>query len=208
MVTVSSTNQTLAQNYFATKQRTPYYEIRYITDCCPQDGWAEIHPFTDEEMAQLLALREKYGHKEFINHLEEVFDEDRLCDLVSGEIIDLDLDNPQYCYNFTCHEISSEGVTKRKIEVALSDSTYQRLLALHLHDKYMNINRLKYADKELYDTLTFFIDLRYVDDEGYYQGFNPYTVTMDELKEDAAKIIATNAECFNDDPWMVCYPLY
>ena len=59
MTTINPAFITLAQNYLATKERTPHYEIRSISDCCPADGWCNLQSFSDEEMTQLLALREK-----------------------------------------------------------------------------------------------------------------------------------------------------
>ena len=93
MTTINPTYITLAQNYLKTKERTPHYEIRSISDCCPADGWCNLESFSDEDMAKLLALREKYGKEDFFNHLDEVFDEDTLHDMIYGsETIGLDLD--------------------------------------------------------------------------------------------------------------------
>ena len=57
--------------------------------------------------SQLLALREKYGKNEFYNHLDEVFDEDTLHDMIYGsEVISFDLDNEYYMYSFAYHQIT------------------------------------------------------------------------------------------------------
>jgi hypothetical protein len=111
MATINPTFITLAQNYLATKEHTPHYEIRTISDCCPADGWSNMRSFSEEEMTQLLALREKYGNEEFFNHLDEIFDEDTLYDMVYGsEVIGLDLDNKNYTYTFAYHKITDKGV--------------------------------------------------------------------------------------------------
>ena len=100
MTTISPTFITLAHNYLATKERTPHYEIRSISDACPADGWCNLVSFSDEDMAKLLTLREKYGKEELFNHLDEIFDEDTILDLFYGsEIISLDLDYAHFKYN-------------------------------------------------------------------------------------------------------------
>ncbi len=112
MTTINPAFISLAQNYLATKERTPHYEIRSISGCCPADGWCNLQSFSEEEMTQLLALRDKYGNEEFFNHLDEIFDEDTLHDMVYGsEVISFDLDNEYYMYSFAYHQITDNGVT-------------------------------------------------------------------------------------------------
>jgi hypothetical protein len=207
MTTINPAFITLAQNYLATKERTPHYEIRSISDCCPADGWCNLQSFSKEEMAQLLALREKYGKEEFYNHLDEVFDEDTLHDLIYGsEVISFDLDNEYYMYSFAYHQITDKGVTSGKVKLHLEDDTYVRLLALHLGDKDLTINSLRYADKNLYELVTSGIDYNFCYD-GIYEVCNPYTVTMDEIKADAQKIREQNSEKFADKHGIVGYSI-
>ena len=194
----------LAQNYLANKQRTVYYNVHYITDCCPADGWSSLVSFTDEEKQQIDSLVVKYGKKDFFNHLDEIFDDERLYEIAPGEIVDFDIDTHYYLYSFTCHKISDEGVEKQEVKVNLTDETYLQLLELHLEDRFMNINRLKYADRALYDIVMRGVDSSFCD-EDYYMSLYPYAVTMDELKADAAKIIEQNPEISSDYLGIVMY---
>ena len=205
MNTINPTFITLAQNYLSTKERTPHYEIRSISDCCVAEGWCNLQSFSDEEMAKLYALREKYGKEEFFNHLDEVFDEDTLHDMIYGsEVVDFDLDTEYFKYAFTYHQITDKGVTSGKIQINLGDETYVRLLALHLENKDLTINSLRYADRNLYELLTHCVDYHFCYDDEYYVS-SPYTITMDEAREDAQKIREQYPEMFSDMHGMVGY---
>ena len=205
MTTINPAFITLAQNYLATKERTPHYEIRSISDCCPADGWCNLQSFSKEEMAQLLALREKYGKDGFYNHLDEVFDEDTMHDMIYGsEVISFDLDNEYYMYSFAYHQITDKGVTSGKVKLHLEDETYVRLLALHLENKDLTINSLRYADKNLYEVVNRGVDYHFCYDDGYYVR-DPYTITMDEIKADAQKIREQHPEKFANMHEMVSY---
>lgn len=207
MTTINSTYITLAQNYLATKERTPHYEIRYITDCCPADGWSALEAFTNDEKAKLVELRGKYGKDDFFNHLEEIFDEDRLDEVVPGEIFDIDLETPHYVYEFTYHKVTDDGMKTGTLKINLNDETYTELLARHLDDSHLHINSLRYADRKLYDILTSYLDNSFCYD-GFYDGFYPYTVTMDELKSDAQKIREQHPDEFMDLSCITGYFVY
>jgi hypothetical protein len=208
MTTINPAFITLAQNYLATKERTPHYEIRSISDCCPADGWCNLQSFSDEEMAQLLALREKYGNEDFFNHLDEVFDEDTLHDMIYGsEAISFDLDNEYYMYSFTYHQITPKGVDTGTVKINLMDETYIRLLTHHLEDKDMNINSLRYADRDLYDVVMRGIDGNFCYDDLYMVRY-PYTITMDEALADAQKIREQHPGKFENDHGMAGYFIY
>lgn len=205
MTTINPAFITLAQNYLATKERTPHYEIRSISDCCPADGWCNLRSFSKEEMTQLLALRDKYGKEEFYNYLDEVFNEDTLHDMIYGsETISFDLDNEYYMYSFAYHQITDKGVTSGDVKLHLEDETYVRLLALHLENKDLTINSLRYADKNLYEVVTRGVDYHFCYDDGYYVR-DPYTITMDEIKADAQKIRKQDPERFANMHEMVSY---
>ena len=205
MTTINSTYITLAQNYLATKKRTPHYEIRSISDCCPADGWCNLVSFSDEEMTKLLALREKYGKDDFFNHLDEVFDEDTLHDMIYGsETIGFDLDTEYYMYGFTYHQITPRGVVTGKVKINLWDETYVRLGAHHLENKDLTINSLRYADKDLYDIVTRGVDQNFCYD-GIYEVCDPYTITMDEARADAQKIREQHPDKFANTHGMVGY---
>ena len=195
MAAINSIYKAMAQDFLSTKVRAPYYEIRSISDCCPVDGWSSLEPFSEEEMEKLLALREKYGREEFFNHLDEVFDEDTICDLAPGYIIDIDLDTEYYMYSFRYHQITDRGVVSGTVKINLTDETYIKLLAMHLDNKDLNINNLRYADKYLYDVVMHGVDGNFCYD-GIYEVADPYTVTMDEIRADAQKVREQHPEKF------------
>ena len=188
MNVINLTFITLAQNYLATKERVPHLEIRSISDDCPADVWCDLNSFSEKELEQLFALREKYGEKDFINHLNEIFDEDTLCDMTYGtDIVSFDLDTEYFMYSFKYHQITENGVYTGNVKINLTDETYVRLLALHLYDKDLNINSLRYADKNLYDIIIREVDQHFWYDDMYIVS-SPYTITMDEVRADAQKI--------------------
>ena len=194
----------MANNFLASKKRTPHYEITYITDCCPMEGWHSLESFTEEEMDKIRALRDKYGKEEFFKHLDEVFDEDSLYEICPGEIIDFDIDTIYYTYNFTCHQVTPKGILPKTVKLHLTDETYLALLQEHLKDKDMNFNRLRYANKELHEIVRHGVDSCFLDD-GFYEAFYPYAVTMDEIKADAEKIKIAHPEHFADKFSIKCY---
>ena len=156
-------------------------------------------------MTKLIALREKYGKDDFFNHLEEVFDEDTLHDMIYGsEVISFDLDTEYYMYNFVYHQITPNGLVTGKVKINLYDETYVRLLAHHLENKDLTINSLRYADEELYNIVTHGVDCNFCYDD-IYEVRDPYTITMDEVKADAQKIREQNPDKFKNDFGTVGY---
>lgn len=208
MATINPNYLTLAQNYLATKERTPHYEVRYTDDASvlPAEGWCNLKSFSEEEIAQLLALREKYGKAEFFNHLDEIFDEEALYDIAPGDIFYIDLDSKYYMYSFTCHQLTDDGVKTRSVEINLTDETYVKLLALHLKDNGLNINKLKYADKELFEIVTRGVDCHFCDDLAYIALY-PYVITMDEIQADAQKVREQHPAMFDDKCFLVGYTM-
>ena len=108
MIAIKSDYITMAKNYLSSKKRTPHFEIRYINDCCPMDGWSTLEPFSEEEIESLVKLREKYGNDDFVHHLEEVVEEDTLHDIALSEVIYIDLETHYYMYNFKYHQITDK----------------------------------------------------------------------------------------------------
>ena len=205
MTTIRPDYIAMAQNFLATKKRIPHYEIRSISDCCPADGWCNLVSFTEDEMKKLLALREKYGKDDFFNHLDEVFDEDTIHDMVYGsEIISFDLDTEYYMYSFVYHQIKPQGVVTGNVKINLMDETYVRLLAHHLENKDLTINSLRYADKDLFDIVTRGVDCNFCCDD-IYEVSDPYTITMDEARVDAQKIREQNPNSLWDNRGIVGY---
>lgn len=133
-----------------------------------------------------------------------MFDEDTLHDLAPGEVIDFDLDTRYYMYDFKYHQITDKGVRTGTAKLNLTDETYVKLLAMHLENKDLNINNLRYADKTLYETITRGVDICFCYD-GIYEVCEPYTVTMDEIRADAQNIREQNLNTYFDMHGIVGY---
>ena len=191
----------LAKEFFAKKERKAVYELTAYCDDDQQE-YGYFHELSDDELAALRALRDKYGNEEFVKHLDEVFkDPDVLFDLSYGdEIISFNIDTPYYQYNFSRHELQDGKLHEYKMKIRLSDKMYIYLLALCLDDPTINMNKLKYVDDVAYYTIMRQVDAHLCDD-GFFIGDYPYLVTMDELKADAQKLFEANPE-FIRDPYI------
>ena len=189
----------MAKKYLESKDRTVYLQIRYYDDTYLTEECGYLHAFSNEELAKLRELCNKYGEKDFYNHLDEAFDQDTVDDIVMDEIVGFDLDTYNYMYRFTCHQITDNGVRAHRMMVNLTDEEYIQLLALHLEHKNMNLNKLRYTDKELYEAVVGAVDHNFdIHDLGDID--YPYAITMDEVIEDAQKIRGQNPEMFQDLP--------
>ena len=183
-----------AREFYATKKRTEFYQVTANDDNCGEAIYE--HHFNDDQMKALHALEEKYGPMVWVKHLDEVFtDPDELHDLTCGEeVLGLNLDLPIYKYRFVRQELRGDQLKAVDIYVELEDEEYIRLLTLMLQDRDLNMNALKYADKELYEKIVREVDMKHVDDFGQYSVLYPYMITMDEVKEDVAEIRAAHPE--------------
>lgn len=189
----------LAKKFLAGKPRKNYYEVLATDENC--QTWRFLQELGSDTVKELRALREKYGNEGFVGHLDEVFTNiDEVHDLSGGcEIVDINLDKPLYQYYFARHEMEDDGSLHRAVSlVELSDEEYIRLVAYCLQDKGMNINKLRYADKALHATIVKEVDY-YLCDDDFYIGARPYLITMDEIKEDVASILAQHPELSQDD---------
>lgn len=180
----------LAIEFLATKERKNYYCFTVI-----EEGYygelACYNQLPDNEVAQLRALQDKYG-KEFVEHLEEVYDDpDIIHDLSGGnEIIDIDLDNIIHMYVFKIHELKPDGtIYVHSCLINLKDEEYARLLAWHLYDEHLTINILRQRDDNLYSVIMRGVDQYFVDDDEFLMVDNPYVPTLDEAKADTETII-------------------
>lgn len=209
METIKSMYREMVQNYLSTKTREAFYWVCYPDEFNPDSDCSSLYPFSNEEIASLKALREKYGKDEFFRHLEEVFDEDTLHDLGAEEITGIILDYPSYRYKFVCHSITDKGLYSSPLRIEMSDETYVKMLELLLWDKDMNLNILKYVDESLYRVLSSNIDDTFRDELGAYSIPHPFAITFDELKEDAQKIREQYPDKFKKDtPARLYNPLY
>ena len=193
--TENSTLAQLAKEYLNNKKRTVHYAVEaFDDDYCLVVTY--LQPFTDEEIEGLRELMNKYGD-DYTKHLIEVFkDEDYVHDLsVGDEIIRIDLDTPHYMCQFKTHKLLEDGTLySSELLLELSDDDYLHLLMLHLQYDGMNMNQLRYGDRELYDKLQITIDYHQsVEDIGICISC-PYLVTMDEIRADADLVKAAHPE--------------
>ena len=180
----------LANEFLSTKERKNYYDFEAIDEEC----WENViyaNALSDDEVAQLRTLKEKFG-KKFVEHLDEVYDDpDIIHDLTCGcEIVDIDLDHVAHRYACKIHELKPDGtISTYNQDVELSDDQYSKLLAWHLFDVHLTINTLRHRDNDLYLAVMRGIDNYYYQIEGYYWVDNPYVATLDEAKADADTIM-------------------
>lgn len=184
----------LAKKFLAGKERRNYYEILALDESNLEEV-RFLQEFSNDELVNLCSLREKYGKNDFIKHLDEVYaDPDEIRDLAcGGDILELNLDKPYHQYRFAQHELRGDTILRTEVLVELTDEEYIRLLSYSIEDKYMNANKLRYADRALHRKVTREVDHCLCDD-GFFMGCNPYLITMDEAREDADKVLAENPE--------------
>ena len=179
-----------AKKFLAGKERKKYCEIFVLNDDTMEE-LCFLQEMNEKEIQALRDLRDKYGKDNFIMHLDEVYTEpDQIHDLTCGcEILGMNIDTPCHQYTFSRCELVKGELVKHKCLVELSDEAYIRLLSYCLEDRSMNLNKLRYADKNIYSTIVHNID-SYLCDDGFFMGDYPYLITMDEVKEDADKILS------------------
>lgn len=185
----------VAKEFLANKNRKACYDVKaYNESFCDEDCF--VQEFDEDELTALKSLREKYGKDDFCKHLEEVFtDEDELYDLSCGEeIIDIDLDRPNYQYRFSRYDLVNGVLQRTEMKLVLNDNHYLSLLKLCIEDKGMNMNKLRFADKSLYDLISHYIYWALCDEDRFYSMDWPFLIVMDEIMEDADKIAKEHPE--------------
>ena len=182
----------LANEFLTKKVRKNYYEFKVIQEPIA-DYVFILNELSDKDVERLRELKEKY-QETFVDHLNEALDEDTIDDLDYGdELVDIDLDNVQHQYRFIVHHLKSDGIVRSYCRlVTLTDEEYARLLAWHVLDNHLIINTLRYRDSNLYNRILRGVDLYYWEDCIAIMEDDPYLVTMDEAKADAAMIVKEN----------------
>lgn len=187
-------NQIVAasRKVLAEKTRKNYYEIITWDEESSQEIRL-LEEFNEKELDALRKLREKYGKKDFAKHLDEVFaDPDVLSDLGGGQdIVDIDLDTIYHQYRFSGHKLAGNQLYSHESWVEMTDEQYIQLLSLCVRDSGMNVNKLKYADIDLYNLIVRGVD-SYLVYDGFYTSDAPYLITMDEINEDVVKVLEIN----------------
>jgi hypothetical protein len=182
----------LASEFLPKKERKNYFEFKVI-----EEPFAEyvcyLNELSNEEVERLRELKAKY-QEAFVEHLSEALDEDAIDGLNCGdELVDIDLDYVQHQYRFKVHHLYQDGTVRSYDRmVTLTDEEYARLLAWHVFDNHLVINTLRYRDSSLYNWILRGVDLYYWEDGIAITQDDPYLVTMDEAKADAAMIVKEN----------------
>ena len=180
----------LAQEFLQTKERENYYGFKSYDEESDKE-YIVLNKLDEDEFSAFLALREKYG-KGFEMHLDEICDDpDYIHDFTGGaEICEIDLDKVWHMYGFTLHELQSDGTLRHNhSKIDLKDDEYARLIAWHLYDKDLTINRLRYHDRNLYETIMNGADRKYSYDLDFFEATEPFLVTLDEAKADAELLV-------------------
>lgn len=196
----------ICKQYLDAKTRPAWYEITAVN--CLMQEVCFLDSFANEDVCALKSLREKYGAQEFVKHLEEVFDDPSVIrDLTGGlEIVGIDLDVPCYKYKFGLHELTSSGkLYQSVVELVLSDDSYLELLRAIVSDAHMNMNSLKYANRALFDRLSYQLDSTKVDDSCFSCKY-PYIVTFDEANNDVEQILKQHPDLAPDPKCYLQYP--
>lgn len=184
-----------AREYLSRKDRKPSLEIKCSDDEC-QAPCGQLCQFTYDQVEKLKVLRSRYGAKNYLDFLEDVFpDHDDIPEvLLDDNIVCINLDTLYYEYKFAIHELRGDKLEKQIVKVEMTDDEYVRLLALCIEDGHMNFNVLKYADKGLYSKLGLQIDgwVSYLPDD--FSVMYPFLVTMDEVKHDADQVAKIHPE--------------
>lgn len=184
---------------------TKHNRIAYATSVYDEDDasyYQILSELDEEERTTVLALREKYGEEDFMNHMEEC---DYLIDIPDGlDILKVDLDTPHYLYNFQIREYNQETNSFESCHnlIEVDNDTYAKMLTYSLMDSIRSIMDVRRYDKELYDDIMEKAMFQYT---SWYDGYGrkPFVVTLDELEEDRAKLlqdekIATLVKEIND----------
>ena len=194
----------LAKEYFSKKDRVKSYPVSIYT-LSDVDGIKDcIMRFDDETIQKFEMLRDKYKEecKDIIpgEYLDECLSPEEYEKIFGeGEVDTIDLDNPVYEYNFAICVLKDNNLERHACCYAcLADESYIRILALCLQDKHMNLNKLRYADRDLYDTITYMLDVNYFKapepTSPWYAGKYPYIVLLDEAHNDAEQIANAHPE--------------
>lgn len=194
MEIINNEIEKLARKLLAEKSRKNYYEVIALDEDILEER-RFLHEIDDEHIKEFCNLREKYGEEEFVKHLGEVItDAAELHDFSFGcEVLKFNIDSPYHQYSFGCHELVGESLCKKDVLVEMDDEAYVQLLVLCVEDKDMNVNKLRYANEDLYRLVVREVDGYFCDDLCYC-GQHPYLITMDEIREDANRILAERPE--------------
>lgn len=178
-----------AMDFLSKKPRKNYYRVHYLDDNLNENYYLQY--MTDEEVKFFDELKNMYGSYNIDELLDEYQEKLPNYDewFIGQHIMGIDTEVAYHHYSFTCHELhDDEKLSHYEVLVELSDVEYIDLLTLCIMDPHMNMNKLRYANKQLHDKITTGVD-SYQVDEILFIGSNPYLITMDEVKSDAAQIV-------------------
>jgi hypothetical protein len=175
--------------FLSNKKRTVYTEFKVFGE--EYGDLRNLVALSDAQKQGILALREKYGEKDYLEHMSEVItDADELHDMCLGyELESIDLDTPHYKYRFCRHEMEEDGhLSVHEMWIEMTDEEYSDLLSLCVIHRGLTLNKLHYYHRSLYEALVCRIESSLTDLDGDYMYDHPYLVTMDEVTEDAKQV--------------------
>jgi hypothetical protein len=176
--------------FLSNKERTVYTEFTVFGE--EYGDLRSLVALSEAQKQGILALREKYGEKDYLEHMSEVItDADELYDMCLGyELESIDLDTPYYQYRFSRHEMEEDGhLSVHEMWIEMSDEEYNELLSLCVIHRGLTLNKLHYCHRSLYEALVCRIESSLQDLEGFFMCDCPYLVTMDEAMEDAKQVL-------------------
>ena len=195
--------QELAKSYLAKKDRVNYYETSSYSDFTDENVGMLVE-LSDEEVSKIRDLKARYG-KDFVNHLDDVFDVEGVASdmFYTEERLDIDLDFVYHQYRFTLSEVDGDKVSSRQVLIQLSDEEYTKLLAWHLYDSHLVINTLFYRDENLARRIMREA-MRYKCDDDAPLLSHPFVIVMDEALADTDQIRQSNG-IKKDDGYLMLY---
>lgn len=192
MITYYSTKQIREKTtaYLASLNLPTYYWIEAKDD--EFDLCIFLHKFSKEDIVGIMALKEKYGEYDYINHLIEYYqDPDLIHDIAPGcEILGIILDRPAlYRHNLVCHSLHPDGTLHQSTIAPFLDMEYLvRLVSLCIEVPYISYNCIGDYDKDLASYLDGKIKDEICDEHMRITNPFPFLFTMDEAQKYAAEV--------------------
>ena len=191
----------IVKNYLANKARATRYtivvEVDDDEDVCSDGTVSYTMPLSEEEISAFRQLIEKYGEKDFGNHLEEKpavagFLE---CDPHWRKLLEVNLNYAEHKYRYTRHYLTHEGEKSIPSSITIGERTYTKLLYLGVTKGPICFNYLREQDEEVYNSIDLAIRVDTFDEySDTKRNHTPFLVTLDEADEDVKAILEQNPD--------------
>lgn len=204
----------IVAEYLPRKERQPYYLITYEDDPETCNDVEVLRPLTQENIDEINALLDSYIDKEYAEEVETGGKEDAAwrADILpevigefsdkrylwkenmnfnTMEVINIDLNNPYYCYRIKIATFPDGMANAPKIidtHLNLSDDQYSFLVVESMLSSNFSLNKLRTKNEELYNIITNSVD-------GIFHKYNypcdvpTYAVEFTEIKDDAERLL-------------------